>query len=63
MLLENQFIYPYPKGSKLILAAPSSHKGVLDSSLPLGRGKRRKSIFNQIGNTIMEERPIDNLLI
>jgi len=38
MLLENQFIYPFPKGSKLILAAPSSHRGVLGSSLPLGPG-------------------------
>ena len=40
--LENQFIYPNPKGSKLILAAPSSHAGacsVLRS--PWGRGKRR----------------------
>jgi hypothetical protein len=41
-LLENQFIYPSPKGSKLILAAPSS-PAELDSVLrsPWGRGKRR----------------------
>ena len=40
--LENQFIYPSPKGSKLILASPSS----LAKSLPVlrspwGRGQRR----------------------
>jgi len=41
-MLENQFIYPNPKGSKLILAAPSSPvyvATVLRS--PWGRGKRR----------------------
>jgi hypothetical protein len=37
--LENQFILPSPKGSKLILAAPSSHRTTgLGSSLPLGVG-------------------------
>jgi hypothetical protein len=40
--LENQFIYPSPKGSKLILAAPSS-PAMLGSVLRSlwGRGKRR----------------------
>jgi hypothetical protein len=43
--LKNQFIYPNPKGSKLILAAPSS-PAKLGSVLrsPWGQGKRRKSI-------------------
>jgi hypothetical protein len=39
---ENQFIYPNPKGSKLILATPSSSVEI-DPVLrsPWGRGKRR----------------------
>ena len=41
-MLENQFIYPCPKGSKLILAAPSS-PAKSDALLrsPCGRGNRR----------------------
>ena len=43
--LENQFIYPYPKGSKLILtssSSPDKSGSVLRS--PWGRGRRRKSM-------------------
>jgi len=41
-LLENQFIYPSPKGSKLILAAPSSLENIATVlRSPWGWGKRR----------------------
>jgi hypothetical protein len=49
MVLENQFIYPVSKGSKLILAAPSSPAklgSVLRSPPAGGLGKRRKSKEN-----------------
>jgi hypothetical protein len=36
--LENQFIYPGPKGSKLILAAPSSPASWFRFFAPLGVG-------------------------
>jgi hypothetical protein len=36
--LENQFIYPSPKGSKLILAAPSSTASGVRFFAPLGVG-------------------------
>jgi len=51
--LENQFFYPDPRGSKLILAAPSSPTKpdpLLRS--PWGRGNRRTGEKSEFGSVL-----------
>jgi hypothetical protein len=53
-MLENQFIYPIPKGSKLILTASSSSRQVGTRFFaPLGAGLNEENQFETIKGVIV----------